>query len=251
MERIAEASPRRLARIGGGVYLINIVLGFFSIGVIPSLLIVSGDAAATAHNILANELLYRSGIVAHIIILLTNFPLAVIFYELLRVVNRKLSLLVVFFTLVGTAIEGVALLNQFEPLVLLAGGQSLTAFNTQQLQALAYTQIEMQNINFNLPQVFYSFYLLSAGYMVFRSTFLPRAVGVLLTSASLAYLTNSFASFLAPSFAASLFPYILVPGLIGEGSICLWLLVKGVNVQRWRERASAAGDWQSYSVLNP
>src|SRR5215467_2793169 len=113
----AGDSPQRTARIAGGLYLVNIVLGFFAIGVVPSAIIVSGDAAATAHNILAHELLYRSGIVAHIIILLTNMPLAVIFYDLLKVVNRRLSLLVVFFTIVGTAIEGVALLNQFTPLV--------------------------------------------------------------------------------------------------------------------------------------
>ena len=237
-----QASPRSLARIAGGLYLINILLGIFSLGFVSSAIVVTGDAAATAHNILANELLYRSGLVAHIAVLLTNIPLAVIFYDLLRVVNRRFSLLVVFFTLVGTAVEGVALLNQFAPLALLEGGQYSSVFNTQQLQALAYMPLGSLNVSFDLPQVFYSFYLLSAAYLVLRSTFLPRAVGALLALAGLAYLTNSFATFLAPGFAASLLPYILLPGLIGEGSLTLWLLVKGVNDQRWKEQASAAGD---------
>src|SRR5436309_1778998 len=125
MERIAEASPRRWARIAGGLYLINIVGGFFAIGVVPSLLVVPGDAAVTASNILANELLYRLSLAVHIVILLTNIPLAAIFYDLFKVVSRRLSLFVVFFTLVGTAIEGASLLNQFVPLILLQGGHYL------------------------------------------------------------------------------------------------------------------------------
>ena len=121
MERVAEASPRRWARIAGGLYLSVIVGGFFAVGFVPAAIVVAGDAAATAHNILGNELLYRLGLAAHIIILPLNMPLAVIFYGLFKVVNRRLSLLVVFFTLVGTAIEGANLLNQFAPFDPLGG----------------------------------------------------------------------------------------------------------------------------------
>ena len=105
MERIAGASPRHLARIAGGLYLIIIVGGFFAIGFVPAAIVVPGDAAATAHNILAHELLYRLGLAAHIIILMCNVPLAVIFYDLFKVVSRRLSLLVVFFTLVGPPLK--------------------------------------------------------------------------------------------------------------------------------------------------
>jgi len=228
MERIAEASPRRWARIAGGLYLTVIVGGFFAVGFVPAAIVVAGDAAATAHNILGNELFYRLGLVAHIIILPFN-----------------MSLLVVFFTLVGTAIEGANLLNQFAPLILLEGGRYSSVFSAGQLQALAYMPLELQLIGFNLALVFFGFYCLSIGYLVFRSTFLPRIVGVLMAIGGLCYLTNSFAYFLAPGFAASLFPYIQVPSLIGEGSLTLSLIVIGVNVQRWKERASAAGDWRS------
>ena len=238
-KRNAEWSPRRLARIAGGLYLINIIGGFFAIGYVPAALIVPGDAAATAHNILTHELLYRSGLVAHIIILLCNIPLALIFYDLFKVVNRRFALLVVFFTLVGTAVEGANILTQFAPLMLLGSGHYLSVFTPEQLQALAYLPLDSQAISYNMQQVIYAGYLLAAGYLVFRSTFLPRTMGVLLAIGALCYLTYSFADFLVPGFAAHLVPYIQVPSGLAELSLCLWLLVIGVNVQRWKERAKA------------
>ncbi len=242
MERTRGASPRHLARIAGGLYLLIIVGGFFAIGYVPAALVVPGDAAATAHNILAHELLYRLGLVAHIIVLPCNIPLAVIFYDLFKVVSRRLSLLVVFFTLVGTAVEGANLLNQFAPLMLLGGGHYLSVFTTEQLQALAYMPLDSQAISYDIQQVIYAGYLLAAGYLVFRSTFLPRTVGVLLAIGALCYLTNSFATFLAPSFAADLFPYIQVPSGVAELSLCLWLLVVGVNASRWEKQESRASE---------
>ncbi len=104
MDRIAAASPRQLARTAGGLYSLNILGGFFAIALVPSIIGVTGDAAATAHNIHANELLYRLGLLAHVLITVTNVGLAVIFFELFKVVNRRLAMLVVFFTLVGTAL---------------------------------------------------------------------------------------------------------------------------------------------------
>jgi len=237
---IATASARQLARTAGGLYLANIVLGFFAIGFVPATIFVAGDASATAHNIQANEGLYRLGIVAHVVILATNVPLAVIFYELFKVVNRRLALLVVFFTLVGTAVEGANLAGQFTPLALLEGGQSSSAFTSAQLQAQAYTSFATQDTSYAINSVVFGLYGLTIGYLVFRSTFLPRVIGVLLSIGALCYLTYSFASFISPGFAAHLVPYVQLPSLVGEGSFCLWLLFVGVNVQRWDEQAAAA-----------
>ena len=237
---MTEASPRRLARMAGGLYLINIVLGFFAIGFVPAAIFVAGDAAATAHNIQTYELLYRSGVVAHIVVTLTNIPLAVIFYELFKVVNRRLALLDVFFILVATAIEAAGFFNEFAPLVLLDSGTYTSALPAAQLQALAYMPGDLSTINYNIYTVFYGFDIIIVGYLVFRSTFLPRAIGVLLAIDGLAYLVYGFADLLAPSFAAHLIPWIQAPALFGEGSLCLWLLLAGVNVHRWNERASAA-----------
>ena len=238
--RIAAASPRRLARIAGGLYLINIVAGGFAIGYVPAAIVVPGNAAATAHNILAHELLYRLGLAVHIFILPLNIPLAVIFFDLFKVVNRRLALLVLFFSLVGTAVEAAYVLNAFTPLILLDSARSTTALTAEQLQAQVSRPLELQVIGYNLGQVFYSGYLLVAGYLIVRSTFLPRVVGVLLAIGGICYLVYSFADFLSPGFAAHLVPYIQAPSGIGELSLCLWLLVVGVNAQRWKEQASKA-----------
>jgi hypothetical protein len=147
----------------------------------------------------------------------------------------------VFFTLVGTAVEGANLLNQFAPLTLLGSGHYLSVFTPEQLQALAYMSLDPQGASYNIQQVFYAGYLLAAGYLVFRSTFLPRAIGVLLVIGALCYLTYSFASIVAPEFAGHLVPYIQLPSGLAELSLTLWLLVVGVNAQRWQEQASAAG----------
>jgi hypothetical protein len=166
--------------MAGGLYLIVIVAGAFAVGYVPAALVVPGDAAATAHNIQAHELLYRLSIVAHVIILLCNVLLALFFYDLFKVVNRRLALLVVFFTLVGTAIEAAYLLNQFAPLILLADGRSVSALTAEQLQAQVSAPLALQASGYNVHQAFYDGYLLCAAYLVFRSTFLPRALGVVL-----------------------------------------------------------------------
>src|SRR5438046_2968514 len=104
------ASPRQLARMAGALYLINIVLGAFATAIVPAIVVVSGDAAATAHNIQTHELLYRLGLVAHLVVTVTNVPLALIFYGLFTVANRRLALLHSSLILAATAIEAGGLL---------------------------------------------------------------------------------------------------------------------------------------------
>src|SRR5438067_8080707 len=161
MDSVAGASPRELARMAGALYLINIVLGAFAIGIVPAMLVVSGDAAATAHNIQTHELLYRFSLVAHLVVTVTNVPLAVIFYELFRVVNRRLALLDACFILVATAIEAAGLLNQFAPLVLLGSGPAASALPPPQLEALAYLPSALSGIGYSIAQVFFTFDLLT------------------------------------------------------------------------------------------
>lgn len=239
MDFITGASPRQMARTAGALYLINIAAGAFAIGLVPAILVVPG-VAATAHNIQTHELLYRLGLVAHVVVDVTNVPLAVIFYDLLKVVNRRLALLDVFFTLVATSIEAAGLLSQFTPLVLLGSSRYTSALPAAQLHALAYLPGDLSAIDYNIYAVFFGFDIICVAYLVFRSTFLPRAIGVLLAIDGLACLAYSFADLLVPGSAAHLVPWIQLPAIFGEGSLCLWLLVAGVDVERWKERASAA-----------
>jgi len=231
-------SIKTIARIGGLLYLINIILGFFSIGYVPGVIEVAGNPAATAHNIITHEQFYRLGLVAHIIILLTNIPLAVIFYEVFKIVNKKVTLLVVFFTLTGTAIEAVNLLNQFASLILLKGN-NLNAFTDEQLQLLVYKLNQLQGEGFNLALVFFGFYCISIGYLIFKSTFLPKIIGVMMIIGGFCYLINSFINFLAPQFAGNLFPFIQIPSGLAELSFCICLLITGVNTNKWKQKATS------------
>ena len=241
-EQVSETSPRLKARIAGLLYLIVIVGGIFAEILVRGRLVVQGDATATAHNIVGHELLYRLGFAAEIFYCACNVPLILIFYDLFKVVSRNVALLVVFFSLVGTAIESVSLLAHFAPLVLLGGGRYLSAFRVEQLQAAAYLSLQLFEYGFAICLVFFAFYCLSFGYLIFRSTFFPRIIGVLLVIQGLLYLTNSVANFLAPGIAARVFPH-LAASAVAEISLCLWLLVVGVNAQPWKEQASAAGGW--------
>jgi hypothetical protein len=237
---MAEASPRFEARIAGLLYLIVIVGGIFAEVFVRGRLVVHGDAAATAHNILTHELLYRSGFAVEIFYCACNVPLTFILYDLFKVVNKSVALLVLFFCLVGTAIESVSLLAHAAPLILLGSGRTLSAFTAEQLQAWAYVSLQLFEYGFAIALVFFGCYCLLFGYLIFRSTFFPRVIGGLLAIEGLLYLITSFAKFLSPAVAARVFPYLAASGL-AEIVLCLWLLVMGVNVQRWNEQANAAG----------
>ena len=236
---VTGASPRQLARIAGALYLINIIGGAFAISIVPALVGLS-DPAVAAHNIQTHELLYRGGLAAHVVVTATNVPLAVIFYELLKVVNRRLALLDAFFILVATAIETAGLVNQFAPLFLLSSDSYGGAIPAAQLHALAYLPLDLSSIDYSVHTVFFGFDIITAAYLVYKSTFLPKAIGILLAIDGLAYLVYSFADFLAPGFASQLVPWIQLPALFGEGSLCLWLLIVGVDVDRWKKAADAA-----------
>jgi hypothetical protein len=239
MERIAETSPRFKARIAGVFYLLTILTGGFALFV-SGRLVVSGDAAATATNILAHEPLFRLGFASDLIATACYIAVTALFYNLFKPVNRSLSLLAAFFSLVGCAIGALSCLFYLAPLVVLGGAQFLSVFKVEQLQALAYMFLKLNAQASNISLVFFGFYCLLIGYLIFRSTFLPRILGVLMAFAGLGWLT-----FLSPPLAKYLSPYILSPGILGEGALTLWLLVIGVNAQRWNEQASAAGEWRS------
>ena len=234
-----ETSPQVYARIGGVLYLIIIAVGLFGQTFVRGKLIVSGDATATAEKILSSELLLRGSIAAELFLLLTAaVVLALIFYVLLRPVSRNLALLAVLFNLVAITVEAVNKQNLLETLSLLANPDYLRVLDPEQLHALAYLSTQSEGYGFGVSLIFFGCECLILGYLIFRSGYLPKVVGVLMQIAGLCYLTNSFALIVFPSLAAQLVPAILLPAFVGEASLCLWLLVKGVNVSKWKARAS-------------
>ncbi len=235
-EQAAEVSPRVRARIAGFLYLIVIVGGIFAEIGVRGRLVVNGDPAATAHNIVAHELLYRLGFSVELFYILCNVPLILLLYYLFKVVNKKFAVLAALFSVVGTAVEGVSLLAHYAPLVFLGKGPYLAAFTPAQLQAAAYLSLHMFEYGFMIALAFFGFFCLTQAYLIFRSTFFPRVIGGLLAMEGLLYLTNSFAHFVAPAVGDRMFPFLALSG-IAEISFCLWLLVVGVNERRWREQA--------------
>jgi hypothetical protein len=237
--RIAEGSPRVKAKISGVVYFLVFVTGVFGFSV-GGRYVVSNDATATAANILAHESLFRLGLASSLIATALYIAVTALFYDLFKPANRSVSLLAAFFSLVGCATGGVSFLLLLAPLVLLKGAQYLSVFNVEQLQALALACLKLAGEANNIGLVFFGVYCLLIGYLIFKSNFLPRILGAAMTFAGLGWLTGSFASFLSPPLIKVLFPYIMWPGMLGEASLTVWLLVKGVNVQRWKEQVSAA-----------
>lgn len=237
--RIAEDSPRSTARRAGVFWLLTILTGGFAM-VGAGRHVLYGDAAATAANLLAHESSYRAGIAANIIAGVCYLVATLLVYDLLKPVNRTLSLLAAFFSLAGCTIGGLGSGIQLAPLVVLGGTQPLSVFTVEELQALALTFLQLGAQVSNISFAFFGLHCVLVGYLILRSTFLPRAVGALMAFGGLGWLTLSFANLLSPSFALSLFPYILAPGILGEVSLTLWLLVRGVNVERWKQQAGAA-----------
>jgi len=196
-------------------------------------LIVNGEAAATATNILAHEPLFRLGFAADLLAIACYIAVTAVLYDLFKPVNRTVSLLASFFSLVGCTIQGSACLFEFVPLIVLKGAQHWSVFKVEELQALAYMFLKLYSQAYTIALVFFGCFNLLIGYLTFKSTFLPRILGVLMAVSGMGWLT-----FLAPSFGGRYFPYILAAGS-GEGLLFLWLLVAGVNVTKWQERASA------------
>lgn len=237
-ERGAAAEQRRLARVAGLLYLIIIVAGIFAEVFVRQSLIVPGDAAATAVNIMGAESLFRTQIAADLIMIISDIALALVFYVLFKAVSRSLSLLAAFFRLGQAAILGMNLLNLFFALQLLSGESYLVVVGTEQLQALTLLFLNAHSTGYALALVFFAVNLLVLGYLVIKSGFMPKVLGYLLFVASLAYLVDAFARVLLTDYgdyANLLDPLVIFAAFIPEVALCLYLLVKGVRVPQGEE----------------
>jgi len=232
---MAEASPRLKARMAGLFYVLTAGTSVFGQMFVLGKLVVEGDAAATAAHIQAHQSFFRLGFGVLLLSIVFSIVMTVLFYELFKPANKTVSLLAAFIHLVGLAIMGFGSLLQLAPLAVLGGGPYLRVFNLEQLQALAYLFLQFSAQAFDAFLVFFGFYCVLLGYLIFKSTFLPRLIGVLMALAGLGYLT-----LLAKPLADHLAPYNLLPAALGETSLMLWLLIVGLNVDRWKEQASAA-----------
>lgn len=232
--RSIEAVPRTYARVGGLMYLAIIFLGLFGEAMVRESVVVSGNAEATLRNLMASQMQWRLSIVGDLVMHILDVPLIVIMYYLLKPVDRLLALVATVANVVQTAVLAANKLTLIVPLLLLQKPGDIPASTWE--ATLSFLAIRLHGYGFGIGLLFFGVACLVRGYLVFRSTYFPRTLGVLLALAGLAYLVNSVALLLAPAVAATLFPAILAPALVGEGAFCLWLLVKGVDQSAWERR---------------
>jgi hypothetical protein len=211
--------------------LILSALSAFGLVYVPSVLIAPGDAATTVSNILANEWLFRLGIVSDLLAFTVNIFVVVFLYKL-KPVNEGMASLMVILILMGLAIAMLNELNQVAVL-LFSGADCLTAFIADQLQALVLLSLDLYEHGFLISHVFFGLWLFPMGYLVFKSGFLPRFLGVLLVIAGFGYLVDFILFFLFPDVGVTVSEFTFV----GEVLLLLWLLIKGVNVEQWERRA--------------
>ncbi len=227
-----KTSPLVYARVAGVLYLMLAPLGVFGILYVPSTLIAPGDAATTASNIIASEGLFRLSIVSALVTQLVNLLLVLVLYKLLKPVNKNHAVLMVILFLVSVPITMLNELNQFAALLLLSGADHLTVFTADQLQALVLLFLDLHEHGILITGIFWGLWLFPMGYLVFKSGYIPRIIGVLLMIGCFGYLIDSFMAFLFPNFGVSIAQFTFV----GEVLLPLWLLIRGVNVERWEKR---------------
>ena len=215
--------------VAGIGYLIIIITGVFANFFILENLLVPEDASVTANNIVANETLFRIGIFSFIVMVIADVIVAWALYIFLKPINNEISLLAAWLRLVNSTIFAIALYNLFSVLQILSGADYLTAFNTSQMQTQVMNLLNSFNNTWLIGLIFFGIHLYLLSYLIIKSNYIPKILGILLLIASVGYLADSFANFLLPNyknFQEIFLLIVLVPGFIGELSFCLWLLIK-------------------------
>jgi Domain of unknown function (DUF4386) len=236
--------PRLLARIAGVFYLTITAFALFAYLYVRGQVIVPGDMARTGANMVAHERLYRAGFSAAVIVVISNLPLGLILYELLKVVNERFALLALLFIIVSTTIEAVNLFTYIAPLFLF----TFPEYNTLDLAArktVASVPIKLFGYAFSVSLTFFGVFCALVGALIVRSKFLPAILGMLMVVAGVTYWINSFRLFLALPI-----PYLPWVTLVAELSLALWLLVVGVNERKWLEQARMRTASQSLERLS-
>ena len=234
--RIIETSPLSQARVTGLLYLSLLPLAIFGTLYVPARLVVPGDVAATVSSILASESLFRLGIVSALLVQVINVVVVLLLYQLLKPVNKNMAALMVIFLLLGVPIAMLNELSQLAILLVLKSADHLTAFTPGQWRSVVPLVVDLHALGLSIAKIFWGLWLLPMGYLVFKSGFLPRILGILLMIGCAGYLLESFAALLLPNLTIN----VALFTFWGEVLFPLWLLIKGVNVKQWENRALIA-----------
>jgi hypothetical protein len=231
---------KTLARLGGFLYLAIILLGPIGEFRVRGSIVVAGDPTATATNLISMEGLWRFGVAAEAFLLVCGIGLALALYALLSPVNRPLAVTALLFNLVAIAVEAVAavaLAAALLPLTTVYAGN----FTPAEAAGLAMLFVRVHTNAFGFALIFFGVACVILGYLIYRSRYIPAPIGALMVLAGVCYGVSSFAAILAPAISNLLLPAILIPTLIGELSLALWLILAGVREDRWEDVTTKAG----------
>lgn len=226
-------SINKTARVAGILYLIPWILSLLAFFLREGI-IVPGDAAATANNIMASESSFRISIVSDLIVQVAFIFLVLLLYQILKPVNKNHAKLMVILFLVSVPIAMLNLLSQSAALILLGGADYLTGFTTAQLHTQVMSFLDLHEQGIMIAYIFWGLWLFPLGYLVFKSGFLPRILGIYVMIGCFGYLIDFATYFLIPNFETTI---NMFTGW-GELLLCLWLLIKGVNVKQWEKLAT-------------
>lgn len=232
---MTDQSIQRYARTAGLLFLITMIAGTFGELYVPVQIISSGDANATAENLQNFNMLFRLGFASYLIEAMCDIALSLILYVLLKPVDKNLALLAAFFGLVSTALFACAELFSFSTLMFIGNAEYLKAFSREQLDAMMMMSFSVFHYGANIFAVFYGIATAIRGYLIFRLNCLPKFLGALFMLAGLGFITKNFLIVLVPGYASD---FLMMPMFFAVVSLVLWLLIKGVNVEKWQ--ASAA-----------
>src|SRR5256714_326423 len=233
--KVREFATRGKARLAGVFSLITIVGGVTAQGLISDRLVIFSNAATTAQNILGHEPLFRLGFTIYMIEMAAQIATTLLFYQLLKPVNKSVAQLSAAFSLVGCTIKIFARVLYLTPVFVLGRAHSFAGFSAEQLQALSLFSLRANDQGAGAALIFFGFNTLLDGYLILRSTFLPRFLGILAMISGILWLT-----FLSPALGARMFLFAAAIALPGALLMIGWLLIRGVDEQRWRDRASVA-----------
>jgi hypothetical protein len=226
-----DSSPLRYeARVAGFCYLLVISGGIFSALFAREALFAPGDAASTARAIAENETLWRWGMAVHLLYLIPGALMNVILYRLLKPVHATLALLALVLAMCDIAMEALLLTSLYVPLAMIEEGGPLSALPEAQRQALGHLAVRLFLTGWSFALLLFSGFCAVTGLLILRSRLIPRLIGGLMIAAGASYFVNSLAGMVSPMLAAMLLPWILLPSFVGEFSLGMWLLVKGVRM---------------------
>ena len=219
-----------IARVAGALYLGTIAAGLFAEIGSRGVLIVGGDAAATATSILGNQALFRAGLIGDVVMLACYIGVTALFYEMFSPVSRRVSLAAAAFSMIGIAVLAVDSFFLLASLRLLAAPPYLAAeMEAPQREAMVLLSLKLHGDGYDLSLVFFGVYCLMLGWLVWWSGFIPKLIGALMALAGVCYLINSVANLAAPGFARTLPPHLMDPTLLGEAALAVWLLAFSTN----------------------